>query len=187
MLAGFEPSAYPAQPARAPREMMSAYVRRVLQPNETVRFETRLHWVVFARGALFVILGVAVAVAVRLARLDETYHPALIALAIGVAFGLLSWIGAWWRRWTTEVAVTNFRVIYKRGFVRRHTFEMNMSKVESVHVDQSVLGRMLDYGDIIVRGSGSSFEPLRVIAAPLEFRNHVTADDGAGGVPPPAV
>jgi hypothetical protein len=50
-----------------------------------------------------------------------------------------------------------------------------MDKVESVDVDQSVLGRLLDYGDITIRGTGVGIEPLRGIGAPLEFRNHVTA------------
>ena len=79
------------------------------------------------------------------------------------------------RRWTTELAVTNRRVIYKRGFISRHTIEMNMDKVESVDVDQTILGRMMGYGNIVVRGTGSGLEPMRDIADPLTFRNHVTA------------
>ena len=50
-----------------------------------------------------------------------------------------------------------------------------MDKVESVEVKQSVLGRLLDYGDVEIRGVGTGFEPLRAIAAPLELRNHITA------------
>jgi uncharacterized membrane protein YdbT with pleckstrin-like domain len=50
----------------------------------------------------------------------------------------------WFRWWITEIAVTNRRVIYKKGFIRRRTNEMNMDKVESMQVDQSILGRMLD-------------------------------------------
>jgi uncharacterized membrane protein YdbT with pleckstrin-like domain len=155
------------------------YVERVLQPNETVRFRTRVHWIIYLPGAIIVVVGIAVALAVgnfNPTPGDVPYLPSLIALAIGFAFGILSILGAWWRRWTTEIAVTNLRVIYKRGFLRRHTFEMNMNKIESVHVEQSVLGRLFDYGDIVVRGTGSSFEPLKMIDAPLQFRNHVTAE-----------
>jgi len=65
--------------------------------------------------------------------------------------------------------------VYKRGFIRRHTVEMNMDKVESVDVDQSVLGRIFDYGDIVIRGTGVGIEPLRGIDSPLAFRNAVTA------------
>jgi uncharacterized membrane protein YdbT with pleckstrin-like domain len=65
--------------------------------------------------------------------------------------------------------------VYKRGFIPRHTVEMNMDKVESVDVDQSILGRMLNYGDITIRGTGLGIEPLHNIDEPLEFRNQVTA------------
>jgi uncharacterized membrane protein YdbT with pleckstrin-like domain len=65
--------------------------------------------------------------------------------------------------------------VYKRGFIRRHTVEMNMDKVESVDVDQSIMGRLLNYGDVTIHGTGEGWEPLDRIDAPLEFRNHVTA------------
>jgi uncharacterized membrane protein YdbT with pleckstrin-like domain len=71
--------------------------------------------------------------------------------------------------------VTDRRVIYKRGFINRRTAEMHMDKVESVDVDQSVLGRLLDYGTIYVKGTGQGFEPLQRIAAPIEFRNAIIA------------
>jgi uncharacterized membrane protein YdbT with pleckstrin-like domain len=155
------------------------YIQRVLQPGETVRYTSRIHWIVYLPGIALIILGLIVAIGLR--QLDPSPPsdsfsiPSLAAIVIGLAFGLISLIGAWWRRLTVEVAVTDHRVIYKRGFIRRHTFEMNMTKVESVHVNQSVMGRLFDYGDIVIRGTGSSFEPLRLIARPLEFRNFVTA------------
>jgi len=83
---------------------------------------------------------------------------------------------AWFQRWTTEIAVTNKRIIYKRGFIRRKTIEMQMDKVTSVDVEQSIFGRILGYGDIRIEGAGQSFEELRTIASPIEFRNHVTAE-----------
>ena len=58
--------------------------------------------------------------------------------------------------------------------IRRYTVEMHMDKVESVDVEQSILGRLLDYGDVTVRGTGAGFEPLQRIARPLELRNHIT-------------
>jgi uncharacterized membrane protein YdbT with pleckstrin-like domain len=97
----------------------------------------------------------------------------LAAVLAIVACGSL--FRAWFRRWTTEVDVTDRRIVYKRGFIKRHTVELNMDKVESVDVDQSVLGRLLDYGDITIRGTGIGIEPLRGIGSPLDFRNHVTA------------
>ena len=82
---------------------------------------------------------------------------------------------AWFHRWTTEVLVTDRRVIYARGFIQRHTVEINMDKIESVDVDQSIMGRTFNYGDVTIRGTGQTFEPLRQIDRPIAFRNEVTA------------
>ena len=71
--------------------------------------------------------------------------------------------------------MTNRRVIHKRGFIRRRTIEMSRSQVESVDVDQSVLGRVMNFGDVVVRGTGTTPEPFRFIADPLRFRSAITA------------
>ena len=83
-------------------------------------------------------------------------------------------IQEWLEWWVTEIAVTNRRVIYKKGFIRRQTNEMNMDKVESVRIDQSILGRMLGYGTVTILGTGEGFETLRTIASPIELRNSIT-------------
>jgi uncharacterized membrane protein YdbT with pleckstrin-like domain len=74
----------------------------------------------------------------------------------------------------TEIAVTTHRVIYKTGFIRRYTAEMNMDKVESVDVVQPLLGRLLDYGSVRVRGTGASLEQLDYVGHPLALRNAIT-------------
>ena len=70
--------------------------------------------------------------------------------------------------------MTNRRVIYKKGLIRRRTNEMNMDKVESVQVEQSILGRMFDYGTVTILGTGEGFETLCTIASPIELRNSIT-------------
>jgi uncharacterized membrane protein YdbT with pleckstrin-like domain len=106
---------------------------------------------------------------------EQARPPANAVAALCFLMGIVSFIRAWFARWTTEIAVTNRRVIFKRGFIRRRTIEMNMDKVESVDVDQSILGRVFDYGDVTIRGTGAGLEPLRTIDSPLEFRNAVIA------------
>ncbi len=76
-------------------------------------------------------------------------------------------------RLTTEFAVTNKRVIVKTGWVQRETLELNLSRVESLSVDQSVMGRLFGYGTITIIGTGGTKEPFHGIAHPLEFRNAV--------------
>jgi len=61
---------------------------------------------------------------------------------------------AWFIRWTNEIVVTDRRVIYVHGFIQRHTVEVHMDKIESVDFDQTVMGRILDYGDVTIRGNG---------------------------------
>ena len=77
------------------------------------------------------------------------------------------------RRLGTEIAVTDRRIILKRGLIQRHTIEINMDKVESVDVDQSILGRIFDYGTVTVHGTGTGIEPLRNVSAPIALRNAV--------------
>ena len=104
---------------------------------------------------------------------------ALIAVT-AIAFGALfvaMFAYAWFIRWITEFAVTDRRVISKRGFIWRKTEEMNMDKVETVDVDQSILGRLLDYGTIRIMGTGRQPNEIAVrrIAAPFTLRNAITA------------
>lgn len=153
-----------------------SYLQRILQPGETLRYVGRLHWIVYLPGLVLFAIAVALAAAIVAASQLGNFVPyLLIALDLVMLVSLLTLLAAAVRRWTTEIAVTDRRVIFKRGLIRCHTIEMNMDKVETVDVDQSLVGRLLGYGDIVVRGTGSSIEPFRKIAAPLDFRNQVTA------------
>jgi uncharacterized membrane protein YdbT with pleckstrin-like domain len=149
-----------------------SYVRHVLQQDEKIRYETTIHWIAYLPGfALLVLAGGVWLWSLKVNSMREFLAILVMLLLVLAAVALFS---AWFRRWTTEIAVTNKRIIYKRGFIQRKTIEMNMDKVESVDVDQSILGRILDYGNVELKGTGSGFEPLRTIAAPLELRNHIT-------------
>ena len=72
--------------------------------------------------------------------------------------------------WSSEYAITNKRVIIKVGLIQRRTIEMNVQKVESIAVDQTILGRILGYGDITVVGTGATREKFLQIADPIKFR-----------------
>ena len=84
--------------------------------------------------------------------------------------GLVFLVWAFIRYKTTEFAVTDKRLIAKTGLISRSTVEMFLDKVESLHVEQSVAGRMLDFGTITIRGTGSTEEPIKNISAPLALR-----------------
>jgi uncharacterized membrane protein YdbT with pleckstrin-like domain len=151
---------------------MGRYIDDILQPDEKIVYSGTIHWIIYLPGMAVMLVAV-----LCLTRFSNT--PAgpvwLIAAVVLAIIGMVGILRAWFQRWTTEIDVTDRRVVYKRGFIRRHTVEMNMDKIESVDVDQSVLGRLFDFGDIVIRGTGVGIEPLHRIGAPLEFRNHVTA------------
>jgi uncharacterized membrane protein YdbT with pleckstrin-like domain len=152
------------------------YVRRVLQPGETIVYATRLHWVIYIHTILLLIACVILAGAAVSTNDNQGISLALgIAAVIFLLLALSAGLRAFIRRVTTELAVTDHRVIYKSGLLSRHTIEMNRDKVESVDVDQTLLGRIFGYGTVIVRGTGGSLEPIRNIGDPLTFRSHITA------------
>ena len=152
-----------------------AYVTSVLQPGETVRAVGKLHWIVFLRAYFLVAAGLILAL-LAANGLGGSVQAILLALAgVLVLLGFLDMVHAWFVRAITELAVTNHRVIYKCGFIRRHTVEMNMDKVETVNVDQSLAGRLLGFGTIRVLGTGQGIERLRRVASPIELRNAITA------------
>jgi len=87
-----------------------------------------------------------------------------------VVIGVFFLVAAWIKVRSTEIAITNRRVIAKFGFIRRHTVEINLDKVEALRVEQGLLGRMLNYGTIFISGAGTSVAPIPNIADPLVFR-----------------
>ena len=80
------------------------------------------------------------------------------------------WIAPFIQQATSEFAITTKRVIIKVGLIARRTLEMNLSKIETVNVDQSIMGRILDYGSITVIGTGGTREIFNDIANPMQFR-----------------
>jgi uncharacterized membrane protein YdbT with pleckstrin-like domain len=159
------------------------YVDSVLQPGERIIMRGHLHWIVYWHAILFFVLMVVCAGGSGASGMGVV--ASFAAIAFGV-LGVVSFAYAWFIRWITEVAVTDRRVIYKRGFITRHTVEMNMDKVASVDVDQSILGRLLDYGTVHVIGTGGvqnadnadrarGIEHWHRVASPLALRSAITA------------
>ena len=148
---------------------MSSYVESVLAPGEKIVHRAAIsHWkflLSYLVGVLFLAASLG---ALTILRNDAGTSRIMAAVAFAIGFAVI--LVAVIRRSTTELVLTDRRIITKRGFISRDTVEMNLSKVESLHVDQSLLGRILNYGDVRVVGTGASLEPLRGIASPLELR-----------------
>jgi uncharacterized membrane protein YdbT with pleckstrin-like domain len=150
-----------------------AYVEQNLIPGETVLYRTGLHWITLAgpvfAALLFGLPGLLMLIAGAAGGSGGVAFFGLLLLAFG---GFLVAVGIW-KRNATEMAVTNKRIVIKTGLLSRRTFELLLTKVESIGVDEPVVGRMFGYGSVVVRGTGGSPEPFPRVRQPLEFRRQV--------------
>ncbi|HET7491221.1 MAG TPA: PH domain-containing protein [Bradyrhizobium sp.] len=154
---------------------MGRYIDQILQPGEKVLYSTNAHWVFYWPAILAWIAAVVLLILSRSTTTEGIILLCLSASAV-VALAALYWtVTAWFHRWTTETDVTNLRIVHKTGFIRRRTFEISLDKVESVDVNQSIAGRILNYGDVTILGVGEGKTTIETIASPLVFRNFITA------------
>lgn len=161
---------------------MSAYADSVLATGEKIVYRASIsRWKFlpsYLAGALLMAAG-----AFALYATGFGTGPKQIGAILPLLAGVAILVSAIIRRRTTELVLTDRRIIAKRGLVSRDTVEMNLSKVESLHVNQGLMGRLLDYGDVTVVGTGSSLEPLLGIAHPLELRKKLgEVADGSASV-----
>lgn len=154
-----------------------SYVEENLISGEQVLYKTGLHWVVlvgpvivagfFGLPGLFMLIG-----SIATLKDKDTQGMGVAAFVLLILAGLCVLLG-YLKRKATEMAVTNKRILIKTGLLSRRTFELLLSKVESIGVQESLLGRMLGYGSVVIRGTGGTPEPFSTIAHPLEFRRQV--------------
>ena len=146
-----------------------SYIREILRPDEKLLATGNIHWIIYWPAIALMALAVIALSVLGLASIVGRIIFVLLALA-AIFFAIKEWL----QQWITEIAVTDRRVIVKTGLIRRHTAEMNMDKVESVTVYQSVLGRLLGYGSVHVRGTGEGLGHLDYISSPILLRNMIT-------------
>ena len=128
---------------------MTSYINQILIDGEQVIYQARLSlWSQF----ILILVGI------------------VLLPAFGVGLLLLLW--AWVICRTTELAVTNKRIISKSGIIRRTTMELRLDKIESIKVDQGIMGRILNFGSITISGTGGDKTPIESIADPLQFQKH---------------
>ena len=154
---------------------MGRYIDEILQPGEKVLYSTNAHWIFFLPAIVGWIVAIVFLVLSRMVAGRRADAAVPVAGGDRGHRALYKTVTAWFHRWTTETDVTNLRVVHKTGFIKRQTFEMSLDKVESVDVNQSILGRILNYGDVTIFGVGEGGKTIDTIASPLAFRNAITA------------
>jgi uncharacterized membrane protein YdbT with pleckstrin-like domain len=146
------------------------YVERHLLPNEHVVYKTRLHWVLFVKPVALILAGTVLTVVLR--QVAEPPWLWMVGAAVVLA-GVGWWLVHYVEVMTSEFAVTSTRLILKVGLISRYTTELLLTKVESIGVQQGLTGRVLNFGDLTVTGTGGAREVFRRVRDPIGFRNHV--------------
>lgn len=137
------------------------YIESNLLPDEKVVHAARLHWLVYANAFLAAIIGIAL------------FWVEPIAAGIVLAIAVILAVPPFAASKTSEFGVTNKRVIVKVGLIRRRTVELLLRQVEAISVEQSIMGRIFNYGSITLTGTGGVREVFHNIARPLEFRRAI--------------
>ena len=137
------------------------YIEANLLPGETVVQRARLHWIVFVKAIVVALIGLGLLF----------LQPIVGAVVIGV--GILMAVPPWLERVTSEFGVTSKRVIIKVGLIQRRTLELLIRQVEAISVDQSLTGRIFNFGTITLSGTGGVRETFHNISNPLEFRRSI--------------
>jgi hypothetical protein len=145
-----------------------SYADQNLIPGEQVLYQTGLHWIVFAPPVFFAAIFGLIGLLLMLL-MQGTGGVGFFFLVFAGLFILAGYL----TRKATEIAVTNKRIVIKTGILNRRTLELLLSKVESIGVEEGLLGRMLGYGSVVVRGTGGTPEPFHDVTNPLEFRRQV--------------
>ena len=157
---------------------MASYVETIVVPGENVIHVGHISLLTVLPSLLVGTFLIVVAIGLLLMPVGSP-NVDHVLVAIAAALGVVVIGVALVRRSSTELAVTNRRVIAKFGLIARSTVEMNLAKIESVRVEQTVMGRLFGFGSIIVTGTGSTMDPIRFIADPIAFRQAIqTATDG---------
>ena len=138
-----------------------AYTKSNLAAGERVIHTGKLHKIIFVLPTLLTLIALP----------SATEGMAWLLL---VALG---WLAVTYINYTSsEIVVTNKQVTAKVGFISRSTVETRLTKVEGIEVDQGVIGRMLDYGTVRVKGAGGTSKALKNISEPMKFRKRVLAE-----------
>jgi len=162
-----------------------SYVERNLIPGEKIMYRTGIHWSVLVGPTIVaaIIAAPGIALLAYRDRIAGNQIPVDAVSAAGIALLVVAAIVLAYnviKRSATEIAVTDRRVIIKTGMTGRRSLEIMIAKVESIGIDETVMGRVLGYGTVVIHGTGGTPEPFRKIAHPSEFRREVQQQvDGA--------
>jgi len=151
-----------------------SYIHKSLLDGEEIIYLTRRHKIVFTYPVLWLLVSaILFGIKYFFVFKPEVNYALMIFSGIFLAAALIHALMIWVNYLCAEFGITNQRVIVKEGFLTRKTIEVFLKSVESVQVDQSIWGRILNFGTVIVSGTGGVTDPLNMIRKPLDFKKQV--------------
>jgi len=140
-----------------------------LEPGEQVLYRTQLHWITVAPALAVLVVAGLFTIATALPAAVVLFPVGLVLFIVGFALGVWRYISYA----TSEVAITDQRLLAKVGVFRPRSIDVSLGKVESLTVEQGWLGRLLDYGSVVVTSTGGRRDVFRDIESPAEFMRQV--------------
>ncbi len=151
-----------------------SYIQKSLLDGEEIIYLTRRHKIIFTYPALWLLVSaILFGTKYFFVFKPEVNYALMIFSGIFLVAALIHAFMIWVNYLCAEFGITNQRVIVKEGFLKRKTIEVFLKSVESVQVDQSIWGRILNFGTVIVSGTGGVTDPLNMIRNPLDFKKQV--------------
>jgi membrane protein YdbS with pleckstrin-like domain len=163
------PKAFDLSPSALDPNSLGSYTTATLQPDERPLHKTTIHRMVLVVPILAAIFSLIIIGPIGMIASWKGQSWVWLLLVIPVAIVASAALAVK----TSELVITDRRVLIKVGFIQRQTFEMFISKIESVAVTQGMLGRFFNYGTVEIRGTGGSSESFATIVAPLQFRDAI--------------
>lgn len=152
-----------------------SYIEQSLISGEQVILKAKLHWGLFIAPIIFLVFSCLISLV--LSNDNSGSFICLMPIIFLFIFAGLLQVAVIF--FTTEFAVTNKRIIAKTGLIRHRSLELQLSKVESISIKQPIMGRVLNYGTLVVTGSGGTKESFSGIANPMEFRKQINSQIAA--------
>jgi uncharacterized membrane protein YdbT with pleckstrin-like domain len=168
------------------------YVQQSLGPDEELIYVGHFHWMYTVNALMAIFFGMLISVVIIIGGIivkkELGHFPAELPINVAIpalpvyvkggaflmfVFGVYSFAIKMVHKATTEIAITDVRLIYKTGVVARNVGEMSIDRIEGVNVLQSILGRIFNYGRLAVRGMGIGEVVLPPIENPIAFRQAI--------------
>jgi uncharacterized membrane protein YdbT with pleckstrin-like domain len=140
-----------------------SYTKESLLKDEKIVYYTRPHYIIFYTIFLWLMLAIF---------MTKVANSTFLAL-IMVLMGLACFIGDLISYYFSEYVITNRRIIMKVGFIRRQSLEVFLERIEGIYVEQGIIGRILNFGTVIIAGIGGTKNPFFYIPDPIKFRSDV--------------